>query len=468
MDSFLRDVKSLRAKAPKEGKNTPFWTTEPPTFNESGSILTGGMWPGQKTWWTLPNKVKLLLGGYGAGKTMSASKRAIASALLNAPCPVAVVSPTYSMAVDTMIATIRDLLEGKRTLYPGLRFAYNNNRHRFTIWLGGRKATIIIYSGDNPVRLKGPNLAAAYIDEPFIQDYDVFTQMLARIRHPEAKLREIGLTGTPEGSMGWGRDLVEGDLAEKYDVGYVRVSTRQNMALDPDYVETLTRAYDAKTAQAYIEGHFVNLSEGRMYYSFGDHNEVSMEMPDNAQLGVGIDFNVAPMTAAVFWHTPDHMHFIHEYELANSDTETLCQRMAEDFWEEGLRETYPDPAGRQRSTSAVAGRSDFDVIRRMGFNINARTVHTPRRDRFNAVNGGLRDRDGVGPRITFEPFDKATGKGCQQIPRYMMELTHENCTKRGKNGGERMTHLSDAASYGIDYLMPVGRAQFANKPLKGY
>lgn len=468
MDYFRQEISNLRSKAPK-GENRPFWTTDDPVFDEEGVMVQGGMWPGQREWWNLDTKVKLLLGGYGAGKTISSSKRAIASALYNAPCPVAVVSPTYSMAVDTMIATIAELLEGKRTLYPGLRYSWNTNRHRFTIWLGGKKATIIIYSGDNPVRLKGPNLAAAYIDEPFIQEYDVFTQMLARIRHPEAKLREIGLTGTPE-SLNWGRDLVEGDLRDKYDVGFVRVSTRQNRALDPDYVETLMRAYDEKTAKAYIEGYFVNLSEGRMYYAFDDDSNVMhLDMPPGAQLGVGMDFNVAPMTAVVFWTTGDHTHFVAEYELANSDTETMCQKLIMDWWDLGLREIYPDPAGKQRSTSAVAGRSDFDVIRRMGFSINARSVHTPRKDRFNAMNGGLRKRDDEDiPKITIEPWDDDKQTGCKMLPRYLMELTHENSTKRGKNGGERMTHLTDAMGYAVDWFHPVGRAQFQNKPLTGY
>lgn len=463
-DAYSRRLQKMRRRAisANSADGRQFWSKEPPVFDAKGNLLSGGMWPSQRRWWDLTNKIKILVGGYGFGKTIQLCKRAISSAALNAPAPVAVVSPTYGMALDTTVMTIAGLLEGKRSLIPSLRWKYNENKHRFTFQLLGHRGTIIIYSGDNPVRLKGPNLAAAYIDEPFIQEFEVFSQMQARVRHPEATLREIGMSGTPE-QLNWGYDLVEGELSQKYDVGYVRGSTRENAALDPSYVQGLERAYDKKTAQAYIDGHFVNLAEGRMYYAFGPDNIISLGLNQSAALGAGMDFNVNPMTASVFWHTDNHIHFLAEYEIPNADTEHLCGKLIEDWWAAGLHTIYPDPAGKQRSTSAPAGRSDFDIIRRLGFEIEARNAHPPRRDRFNSVNGKMRPRSG---RVSFtvEPPGSDPRFGCPKLIKYFQNLTEEN---RTKEAGARMTHLTDSASYPTEFLFPVGRDTFQVKPLRG-
>lgn len=461
-DSYQRRRQRLRSREIQTERKPKLWRTDPPKFDDEGKLLIGGMWPSQKVWWELQNFIKILVGGYGFGKTIQLSKRAIASALHNAPCKVAVVSPTYGMALDTTVATIAGLLEGKRSLNPSLRWRYNENKHRFTIRFRGRVATIIILSGDNPIRLKGPNLAAAYIDEPFIQDFEVFSQMQARVRHPRAKLREIALTGTPE-QLNWGYDLVEGELAKNYDSAFVRGSTRENVALDPDYVRGLERAYDVRTAQAYIDGYFVNLAKGRMFYAFGADNIVKLGIPPGVEIGAGMDFNVNPMTAALFWRSGDHIHFFDEYEIPNADTEHLCGKLIEDYRDLGLTTIYPDPAGRARKTAAPAGRSDFDIIKRMGFEIESRLAHPPRRDRFNSANGKMRARDG---RVSFtvEPPSEDGEFGCPKLIKYLQDLTEEN---KSKTVGEAMTHLTDAATYPVEFLFPVGRDAFKIKKLRG-
>ncbi len=471
MDGFQKELTKLRARRPPQavGESTSFWSLDAPTFDEEGRILTGGMWKGQRDWWELPNRVKVMIGGYGAGKTISASKRAIALALHNSPAPVAVVSPTYSMAQDTVVVTIAELLDGKRTMHPGLTWTYKVNSSRFLIDFYGRKGTIIIYSGEKPDRLKGPNLGAAIIDEPFIQDQEVFNQMMARVRHPDSKLLEVCMTGTPEAQGAWGRDLIEGDLGKNYDLGFVRLSTRQNVALDPSYVQSLLAAYDEKTAEAYIEGFFVTLDDGQVYYSFDrDRNIQELGVPHDIDfLGVGMDFNVSPMTAAVFWMRGDHMHIVKTYEQVNSDTESMCRTLMDDWGEWGLLNIYPDPAGKQRSTSAAAGRSDFDIIKRFGFKIHAPSKHTPIKDRYNAFNGKLQARNGA-TTLTIEPKGSNPMFGAQHLITAIENLTHANKNKRGPNGGDRFTHISDAAGYAVDFLFPVGRAGFQVKPLLGY
>ena len=433
-----------------------FWRKDPPILDDSGSIIQGGMWKHQRTWWELPNFIKVLVGGYGAGKTISASKRGVALALQNAPCPIALVSPTFPIARQTTILTTAELLEGKKSLLGrDFWWTYNSTTHEFKVRYHGREGHILIYSGDNPLSLRGPNLAAAIIDEPFIQDKQVFDQMIARIRHPQATHKELGLTGTPE-QLNWGFDLCMGDLFENHDVGVVNASTRANLALDPSYTERLEGAFTSKAAEAYIEGEFRNLSEGMVYYAFEQEEHVArIERPYGSELGVGMDFNVNPMAAVAFWRDGDHIHVFKEYELPNADTEYMCSVLYEDHWKSGLRNIYPDATGRSRATNAPGGRSDFHYIKRAGFNIKCYTENPPRKDRYNAVNGKFRAKNG---RITM-----TVSPDCKKLIKYLSIYSHEILNKQ-----DDLSHLLDAFGYPIAHLFPVVKSTAKMGRLRGH
>lgn len=393
---------------------------------------------------------------HNSGKTNPNCKRTIALALENAPCPVAIVSPTFPQARLTTIPTLEELLTGKRNLY-GRDFYWRRNKqlNHFVIRYRGRKAMIQVYSGERPNALKGPNLAAACIDEPFIQDEEVFKQMVARVRHPDAKRLEINLTGTPE-QLNWGYDLCYGELREAFDVGVVHARTSDNRAIKPDYEQRLLRSLSEEAAAGLVAGQFVNLSTGLVYYGFSpERNVAELEMPEGAILGFGIDFNVNPMSAAVFWKHREHVHFIEELELPNADTEYLCSILREKYWEQGLRESYPDASGQQRSTSAPGGRSDFHYIRDAGFAINAPHKNPLRRDRYNAVNGALKPSVGR-PKVTIS-------RKCKKLIRYLQTYSHELLHKQ-----EAFSHLLDAFSYPVSRIHPVDRRFHGEKRITGY
>lgn len=433
-----------------------FWRVEDPVLSPDREVIKGGMWEYQRQWWDLPNFIKLLVGGYGAGKTIIGAKRAISLALENAPVAVAVVSPTYKVARETMVLTIKELLTGKRDLL-GKRFKwrYFKQRDEFEIRYKGRFARILLYSGDRPETLKGPNLAAAVIDEPFIQPEEVFHQMVARVRHPKAKRLEIALTGTPE-ELNWGYDLAVGDLSKRHDVGMVVASTRKNRALDPGYVERLEASYTGRAAEAFIDGKFVSLAQGQVYYAFDPgENVVRRQAPSDAQWGIGMDFNVNPMAFVVFWKWRDTIHFVREYELPNADTEYACS-VAREHWGNRVNDVYPDASGRQRHTNAPGGVSDFYYIRRAQYQIHCGEANPPVRDRENAVNAVFKAANGR-VRGTVDP-------DCEKLIKYLSLYNHENKHKKEQ---QAMSHLLDAMGYPIARLFPVNKEVTKVKRLHG-
>ena len=170
-----------------------------------------------------------------------------------------------------------------------------------------------------------------------------------------------------------------------------------------------------------------------------------------------MDFNVDPMAGTVFWHTGNHIHFFDEIELANSDTEEMCQVLRERYWESGLRQIYPDPFS-GRATNAPGGKTDYAYIEEAGFEVNRFPAGQPlRRDRFNAANGRLKPTKEGRVRMTVAPR-------CKKLIKYFQLLAHELLNKKAQKD---MTHLLDAATYPVAYLFPVDRKQFVMKRIRG-
>lgn len=408
-----------------------------------GIVKLENLGPGTFYDLTVPGPANYLAQGiwhHNSGKSFSACKRTISLALENAPWPVAIVSPAFPLARKTTIPTLQGLLAGKeRALGPKFKWRYNSTTHELKINYRGRDALIYVLSGENSLSLRGPNLAAATLDEAFMMPVEVFNQMVARVRAPSAKKLEINIVGTPE--MGWGYDLCEGELKEKFDVGTVHAPTYSNKALSEIYLSRLQSSLDDRAQQAYVEGNFINLSTGLIFYGYKKHiHRVSLPMPEDCELGCGMDFNVNPMTAAVFWRQGNHMHFFKEYELPNADTEYLCQVLRDRFGGK-LQNIYPDATGGNRRSAG--GRSDFWYIRNAGFNICAPSSNPNLRDRYNAVNGKFHVRPGSNPTLTIDI-------NCKKLDSHLNQLSHENLHKQ-----RQLEHLCACFSYPVAYLYPV-------------
>lgn len=430
-----------------------FWRKEDPVLKGT-QVVKGGMYNFQREWWDSQAFLKAIVAGYGSGKTFIGSKRAISLALQNAPqignesiVPHLMVSPSYKVAKRTVIPTIRALLAGRQTINPGLKWKFKKSDHEFEIQYRGRDARIWIGSGDDPDSLKGPNIGSAGIDEPFIQSEEVLDQVYARIRHPNATRQELFLTGTPE-QLNWGYDICEGDRKDDFDTFVVHASTRQNVALGAGYARRLEKGFSSTAAQAYVDGLFVNLTGGRVYYGFSkDRNVVHIPDPGH-ELFAGMDFNVNPMSAVVFWKNGDHIHAIAEIELPNADTDYMCHYLQDTFTDENgkcrIGKVYPDASGNARHSSQRGGKSDFKIIDSYGFEIDAPPSNPLRRDRENAVNGKFAPRSGEAT-LTVEPT-------CRKLISYFNKYTYAEMHKQ-----QDMSHLIDAFGYPVHRLNPIER-----------
>jgi len=378
----------------------------------------------QRRWWDLPNFVKLMVGGYGSGKTYCGALRSIYLSYLNSPHPGMYVSPSHNLSQKTIVITLKEIMDKAE-----MDYTYNQMKGEFLIhnWNG----RIWLGSGDKPDSLRGPNLAWAGIDEPFIQKREVFDQMLARVRHPEAKLREIFLTGTPE-ELNWGYQLTN---SEKLDIGVIQASTLDNPYLPEEYKQNLLNAYTPEQIDAYLHGKFVNLTQGRVYKEFDRDIHITHRELEGWEISGCIDFNVDAMSCLIFASNTNEIHVFDEYRLKNSGTYDMAEAVKTKY--PGIT-LYPDATGSARKTSS--SQSDHDILRQYGFRVITPKANPHVRDRVNAVNRMLKDR-----RLTME--------NCEFL---IMDLDR-NVWRNGdidKRDPEQ-SHCSDAIGYAVNWLFPI-------------
>ena len=387
-------------------------------------IKTDNFLPHQKKWWELPNFIKLLVGGFGCGKTYIGALRSIYLSHLHRPHPGMYVSPTYQLGKRTIILTLNEIIN--RT---GLNVSYNKTESEFVFndW-GGR---FWIASGDKPDSLRGPNLAWGAIDEPFIQDKMVLDILLSRIRVGEEKARELFLTGTPE-SLNWGYDLAMND-DNKHDIGYVVGKTVDNPYLGKDVFQRLWDAYTPELREAWLEGKFINMTTGRVYKPFTREKHVK-HSDGHGEICAGIDFNVDYMSAEIFINGNGWVHFIDEIRLSSSNTFELADKLRIKY--PGIR-VFPDPTGSGRRSSAT--KTDHQILRDAGFRVRYRK-QVPVLDRVNSFNLMLNQ-----DRLTIEPDT------CSHLIKDLDRVVFKN-GDIDKTTEKELTHASDAAGYGVEYL----------------
>jgi len=167
------------------------------------------------------------------------------------------------------------------------------------------------------------------------------------------------------------------------------------------------------------------------------------------EIHIGMDFNINPMTAVFAVIENDNVFIFDEIELFSSDTNEMCQHVRQKYPEQRIT-VYPDPAVRQRRTSATGGVTDLTILKggQWRFAVRVKGSHASIRDRVNAVNSKLCSVAGI--RSLF------VSRKCKKLIRSLeRQIYKEGTGLPDKTSG--YDHMNDALGYLIEYLYPVAQ-----------
>lgn len=208
-------------------------------------------------------------------------------------------------------------------------------------------------------------------------------------------------------------------------------------------VEAARNDLDERTFNQEYCAKFVTYS-GLIYYGFDRELSVLDVKDTGGTLLVGMDFNLDPMSAVICIRKGETLYAIDEIVMYGSNTDEMVLELKTRYPNRHII-VYPDPASRQRKTSA-GGRTDLSILQNAGFHVKAKNSHALVRDRINAMNSRLLSSNGqrnlfVSPNCkhTIKSLERQTYKAGTSIP----------------NKDDGFDHMNDAFGYLCEYLFPV-------------
>ena len=367
------------------------------------------------------SKNTLFCGGLGSGKTYAGAVWAMIMAIKNPKVTGVITANSYSQLKKATLSKFFEILD-----QFDIEYVYKSQDG--VILVGG--ATIYAISMEKYDLLRGIEFGWAWSDECAFYKEEAFDVLKGRIRDKKGTCQWKGTT-TPNG-FNWLYDkFVERPLPNSSIVYSRTVENVKNLA--DDYVAELTEQYDERLAKQELDGKFVNLSSGNVYYAF-DREKHLKEADDSQRLiWAGLDFNVHPL-CGVFCYQDRSGRIMVSSELYQEDSNTF--KAAKE-----IVKRYPyrqvqviaDDSGSKRKTSSST--TDHEILRRA--NLNVLHFRNPRvKDRYNNINRlfshGL---------LYIDP-------NCKKLIQDLEKLTYDNTD-------DMLSHISDALGYICWHLAPL-------------
>ena len=380
-----------------------------------------------------PTRFRVVVAGRRFGKT-HLSIRELCYHAKDPGKDVWYVAPTYKMARQIVWRKLKNKLQD-------LNWVAKTNETELTISLVNG-SVIALKGADNYDSLRGVGLDFIVLDEFADIDPEAWYETL-RPTLSDKQGRALFI-GTPKGIGNWAYEIYQNTQDDPTMWKSYSYTTLDGGNVTADEIESARRDLDERTFRQEYMATFETFT-GRIYYAFDRAaNVVKYEGNTPDVIYVGMDFNIDPMSAVIAVRTGDTLHIIDEVRIFGSNTQEMVLEIKQRFSKSKVW-VYPDPAGNQRKTSA-GGMTDVTILANAGFVVKAPRVHTPVRDRINAVNSRLCSSSGI-RHLIIDPKCKYTIEGLER------QTYKEGTSQPDKDSG--YDHLNDSLGYMVDYLFPV-------------
>jgi len=387
--------------------------------------------------YTCPNRFRVLITGRRFGKTHLAMYELLRFASRKPNSKIFYVAPTYRMSKEIMWKQIKKLTTEKRWI------KYANETELSLILRNGSQ--ISLKGADkSPDNLRGVGLDFLLLDEYADIPVEAWTEVLRPTISDKHVTGNVLFIGTPRGYGNWSYDIYQKGLGTDPEWKSFKYTTLDGGQVDAEEIKQAMNDLDERTFRQEYLASFETYS-GVVYYNFSrDENVKECKYDKDAMIHIGLDFNIDPMSACLFHVKNGVAEIFDEIVIYSSNTDEFIDELFSRYPKQKMI-VYPDPASRQRKTSA-GGRTDLTILQNAGLNVKCKSTHALVRDRINSVNSKLKSFEGKRS-IFINPSCKTL------INSLMKQVYKENTTQPEKGNG--YDHMTDALGYAIEYLFPI-------------
>ena len=386
----------------------------------------------------------LLMGGSRSGKSLLILHSIIIRAL-KVKSRHAIIRKTFnslkrSVWNDTLIKVLS-------IAFPQVTVSFNKSDYIVTFENGSEIYFIGLDNHKSAEKILGLEVSTLFFNEISELDFSSVQLAITRLAERNDLVKRCWYDMNPNAKNSWAyylfiRGLNPADnepIKNPDDYGFFKINPIDNTENIDDNYLALLESMPEKERKRFLEGEFQECDDGNAYYSFNRERHVD-EFDESycvGQTNIGMDFNVNPMTAVVFYVSNKRFYVWDEVFLPNSDTLKMSANLKSSKY---IGNVYPDSTGANRKTS---GKSDHLILHEAGQKVM--TTRNPFvTDRVNNINRLLEEG-----RIIIHPRCKKLINDLEKVSWKDNDLDQRT--------DKMLTHISDALGYGcwaIDPYLP--------------
>ena len=379
-----------------------------------------------------------IVGGYQSGKSSAATVKAIVHLLQFPNVPIAYYLPTYGLFDDMLVPKLDSLFKK-----INIEYTYNKADSKIRTKYG----EIWMRSMDNPDRIVSYSVGYSIVDEVDVvhpnKRIDAMKRIASRNSFMKGAPNQIDFVSTPEG-FAYMYQFFEKNRNENKIL--LRLKTGDNSEnLADGYIQGLREQYTTEQLKAYLDGEFVNLLAGTVYYKFDRRlNHTEKRAGGRDTLHIGIDFNIGNMSGVV--HIIEDKPYAVDELTKVYDTDQMCQVIRERFPNNPII-IYPDASGRQRNTATT--KTDIEILKAAGFTVKAKNSNPLVNDRVKNMNRMFCDGNN---RMNY----MVNTHKCTEYTEALERMAYDTNGQPDKSSG--FDHITDAAGYFIYWEYPLNKS----------
>jgi len=364
----------------------------------------------------------LFCGGLGSGKTHAGALWAIYMAVTHPHVKGLITANSYSQLKKATLSKLFELLDEM-----GIEFQYKMQDG--VILVGPEETVIYALSMEKYDLLRGIEFGWGWGDECAFYKEEAYQVMIGRIRDPKGPCQWKGTT-TPNG-FNWLYERFVQKPPKSSAVVYSKTSDN-SMHIKASYVDDLREQYDSKLAQQELDGQFVNLTSGKVFYQFDRNKHVKSVNDNGSYLFVGLDFNVHPLCGVYCNVVGDTIYIFDEMHQEDSNTFKASKEMIKKH-PGRLINVVSDETGNRRKSSST--NTDHEILSRAGLNV------------LNFRNPFVKDRNNNVNRL-FEQNRIVIDSKCINLVKNLEQLVYDN-------KDEMLGHITDTLGYICWHFFPL-------------
>lgn len=376
-----------------------------------------------------------IVGGYQSGKSEAAVAKCVVHLTRYPGIPIAYYLPTYGLFEDMLIPKFE-----KNLPKCGIDFKHHQSHSKIITPYG----EIWMRSMDNPDRIVSYSVGYSLVDEvdvvhPNKRD-DAMKRIASRNSYKKNTPNQIDFVSTPEGFAYMYQFFEKKANENKLLLRLSTLANEENLA--DGYIQGLREQYTEDQLKAYLNGEFVNLTSGTVYYKFDRNTNNSKRIANNTDtLYVGVDFNIGNMSCLI--HVVDQIPIAVDEITKAYDTDQICKILRQKYPNNRII-VYPDASGKNRKTNATI--TDIEILKQAGFMVRAKNSNPPVDDRIKNMNRMFCDGNG---KVNY----LVNTIKCPEYTEALERMAYDKNGQPDKSSG--FDHITDAGGYFIYYEYPL-------------